>query len=189
MADKEAFNEIRKASNAVSAAGMPSASDVAAATHNAAPSADTHPTHNAAQDEANKSHDALVVEHITVRRGRLSMLVRVMPGYPHSTNKFLANRLLTLRPTLAQHTCVNNFGQTFGAVIDKTSLPHVLEHVIIDEQVCDPNSLTDITYVGTTEWTDETLGRARIEVNFADDLIVLRAIQRALNFLNNMVVW
>lgn len=136
---------------------------------------------------------------------------------------------------------------TFAAVIGNTSLPHVLEHLIIDEQVRDaetsrPNSarseserlavpappaapfpparapsfsalsnptspapapsdpiparpapipsvapFTDVTFVGTTEWLDEAAGLARVEVNFTDDLVALRALRSALAFLNEVL--
>lgn len=117
---------------------------------------------------------------------------------------------------LAYHTCVhgddpaaNPDNPTFGAVIENTSLPHVLEHLIIDEQVrnaetprpnsapvtpSDPAALapspapfTDATFVGTTEWLDEAAGLARVEVNFTDDLVALRALRSALAFLNGIL--
>ncbi len=98
--------------------------------------------------------DALSIERITGQRGRISLLVRVAPDAPLETDAALAQRLLALRPTLAHHTCVNDRGPAFGDVIAHTSLPHVLEHLIIDEQVRDPRTLTERTFVGTTEWLD-----------------------------------
>ena len=120
--------------------------------------------------------------------GRLTLLVRVAATAPRSTDAELAQRLLAARPTLAHHTCVNDRGFTFAAVIADTSLPHVLEHVIIDEQVREAATLTDVTFVGTTEWVDEAAGLARVEVNFADDLVALRAVRNALMFINGKVV-
>ena len=46
----------------------------------------------------------------------------------------------------------------------------------------------DFAFVGTTEWTDEKAGRARIEVNFTDDLVGLRAFRDAADYLNGIVV-
>lgn len=132
--------------------------------------------------------DALSVERVAVRRGRLSLLVRVSPGAARYASPALARALLAERPTLAHHTCVNSCGPTFGAVIASTSLPHVLEHVIIDEQVRHPRSLTDATFVGTTEWLDDAAGLARVEVNFSDDLVALEAMRNALSFVNGKVV-
>ena len=131
---------------------------------------------------------ALTIERIAVRADRLSLLVRVAPGAPRLTDAAFARSLVAERPTLAHHTCVNPFGPTLGAVIARTSLPHVLEHVIIDEQVRHPRSLTDATFVGTTEWLDEAAGLARVEVNFLDDLVALEAMRNALSFVNGKVV-
>ena len=46
----------------------------------------------------------------------------------------------------------------------------------------------DFAFVGTSEWTDEAQGRARVEVNFTDDLVALRAFREATQFLNDAVV-
>lgn len=78
---------------------------------------------------------ALSVEHVTVRTGRLSVLVRVAAGTPRFSSPDLAARLCERFPTLPFHACVNEAGETFGCVMGSTSLPHVLEHLVIDLQV------------------------------------------------------
>lgn len=78
---------------------------------------------------------ALSVEHVTVRTGRLSVLVRVAAGTPRFSSPDLAARLCEWFPTLPFHACVNEVGETFGCVMGSTSLPHVLEHLVIDLQV------------------------------------------------------
>ena len=123
-----------------------------------------------------------------MRAGRLALRVRVAPDMPRNTDARLARALLADRPHLALHTCVNERGSVFGSVIEHTSLPHVLEHLIIDEQVHDNRSLADSTFVGTTEWLDEAAGLARVEVNFTDDLVALQAMRSALSYLNGKVV-
>lgn len=128
------------------------------------------------------------VERITVGDGRMTLLVRLKPSCPRLTDSAMARRLLADVPTLARHACVNEVGPTFGCVIASTPLPHVLEHLVIDGQVRACASFTDITFVGTTEWIDERAGLARVEVNFADDLIALRALNDALAYLNGEVV-
>lgn len=135
-----------------------------------------------------KRFGALALERATVGKGRLTLLVRLAPDFPRTTDAAMARRILAARPTLAYHTCVNAQGPTFGDVIANTPLPHVLEHVIIDEQTRDAATLTDATFVGTTEWLDEEAGLARVEVNFADDLVALRAVRNALTFVNGKVV-
>lgn len=132
--------------------------------------------------------EALSVERVCVKRGRLELLVRVSASAPRYTDAALARRLLDARPSLACHTCVNGRGPAFSAVIDSTPLPHVLEHVIIDEQVRHVRTLTDSTFVGTTEWLDEAAGLARVEVNFVDDLVAFEALRNALEFINGKVV-
>ncbi len=164
---------------------------------------------------------ALRLERVIVDYGRLTAVVCVQPGFPHLTDAPTAQRLLEARPTLACHACANGAGATFGAVVGHTSLAHVLEHVIIDEQVrltraahdaappapacalsvpspsgdrrlsatgSTSRALAEGTFVGTTEWLDEAAGRARIEVNFADDLVALRALNRALAFVNDIML-
>ncbi len=51
-----------------------------------------------------------------------------------------------------------------------------------------PASALDAVFVGTTEWTDEAAGRARIEVSFLDDLVALRAFRDAIAFLGDAMV-
>lgn len=128
--------------------------------------------------------DALVLERVAVRPGRLSILVRVAPWCPRLTNEALVSYVLADHPALPHHVCINDEGPTFGAVLAHTSIAHLLEHVIIDEQVADPRTPRDVALVGTTEWTDERAGIARIEVNFSDDLVALQALRTALAFLN-----
>lgn len=74
------------------------------------------------------------VEKVTVLTGRLSVLVRVAPGMPRTSTPQLAAQLRERFPTLPSHACVNDIGETFGCVMGATSLPHVLEHLVIDLQ-------------------------------------------------------
>ena len=81
---------------------------------------------------------------------------------------------------------MNAQGEPFGAILDRTSLPHILEHLIIDFQA----ELADrsaATFVGTTEWLNEREGLARVEVNFTDDLIALAALKAARALMEGMV--
>ena len=85
---------------------------------------------------------------------------------------------------------MNDEGDTFAAVMDHTSIPHLLEHLVIDLQTQAAQEVSDenAVFVGTTEWIDEFAGRARIEVSFTDDLVALRAFRDATAFLNASVV-
>ncbi len=124
------------------------------------------------------------IERIVVRRDRIVCEVAIPDPRMRRTTPILSRRALDSYPTLAHHACINEKGKTFGAVIEGTSVPHLLEHMIIDEQVrrssCDAASFT-----GTTRWVNEDAGTARIEVSFADDLCALASAKEAEHRLND----
>ncbi len=140
----------------------------------------------------------LTIERIAVRADRLSLLVRIAPDCARYTTPAIARRLASARPTLPHHTCINDEGSTFGCVMAHTSVPHALEHAIIDEQVrltaeeaCSatdadgPHPSDAVPFVGTTVWLDEAVGLARVEVSFHDDLLALRALRTATALLRD----
>ncbi|MEI3232211.1 MAG: hypothetical protein V8S24_13885 [Gordonibacter pamelaeae] len=135
--------------------------------------------------------DALSVKRFVVGDGRIGCDVALAPHAPRTTTPTLAARVRAAFPDLPSHACVNGAGDTFGAVMEATSLPHMLEHLVIDLQTraapADA-SRPDVAYVGVTRWTDESAGRAHIEVSFTDDLVALRAFRDAARFLNAAVV-
>lgn len=141
---------------------------------------------------------ALSVERVAFERDRMVMLVRVPSASASRLGPDRAARLLRARPLLARHACLNAEGAPFGAILARTSLPHVLEHLVIDLQaeadehlraaafgVCSDRSAA--TFVGTTEWLNEREGLARVAVNFTDDLIALAALKSALALMEGMV--
>ena len=134
------------------------------------------------------SVDAVRISSLVVRRDRVCADVRVAP-FARTTTPQIAARALQAFPSIAQHACVNEKGGTFGLVIEDTPLPHLMEHLVIALQMlADGSSAREgFTYVGTTEWANEAEGKARIEVNFADDLVCLRAFRDAAGFLNEAV--
>lgn len=135
------------------------------------------------------SAPTLAIERIAVRDDRLSILVRIAPAQARYTTPAFAQRLAAFAPTLPHHTCINDEGSTFASVMDHTSVPHALEHAIIDEQVrltavAPPRAESDdaaatAPFLGTTEWLDEREGLARVEVSFQDDLLALQALRTA----------
>lgn len=133
--------------------------------------------------------DAITIERLVVGEGRIGCDVALAPHVPHITTPELAKCVCTAFPNLPHHACVNGAGDTFGEVISATSLPHLLEHLVIDLQTQTARSSTPPTaYVGTTRWTNERAGWAHIEVSFVDDLVALRAFRDAVCFLNAAVV-
>lgn len=126
----------------------------------------------------------VVVERVSVKRDRISILARVTEGYPRYVSGALAQEASRAFPGLANHACINDIGPRFGDVLVGTSVPHLLEHLVIHEQVMNDATPADTALVGTTEWLDEEKGLARIEVNYTDDLVALSALKIALAFLN-----
>ena len=126
------------------------------------------------------------VSNIVVRRDRLVLTVTLAEYTPRETTPEMAEALVAAIPTLPAHACVNESGRTFGAVLASTSLPHVLEHLIIDAQARASAPATP-TFVGTTTWLDRDAGVARVEVSYADDLVALAAVKQALATLNGVL--
>ncbi|MGI6534967.1 MAG: cyanophycin synthetase family protein [Eggerthellaceae bacterium] len=141
-----------------------------------------HPAQRASQSPAPR----LAIERLEVRRDRIVATVRVDPAHPNSTPR-LARALTSVLPDLPRHACVNPEGDYFAAVMDHTSLPHVLEHVVIDLQTsafaaADP----DRVFTGVTRWTDAARGTATVEVSYHDDVTAIRAFRDAASLLNRL---
>ena len=126
----------------------------------------------------------VAVERVAVKRDRISVLVRLLPGAPRYVTPQLAREAAAAFPGLADHACVNGVGPRFGDVLVGTSVPHLLEHLVLHAQALCAETPSLAALLGTTEWLDEAEGLARIEVNYADDLAALRALKEALAFLN-----
>ncbi len=106
---------------------------------------------------------------------------------PFSTDAAMAQIVRQRYPRLFAHTCKNDRGPTFAAVIADTSIPHLLEHLIIDMQVEHPSSKSTSTFVGNTEWIDGAAGCARIQVSFVDDRVALEALNQAIDALDDII--
>ena len=127
------------------------------------------------------------VTSIVVNTGRLVCEVSVPDSSFRHTNSAIAQRLSARFPSLKHHACVNAVGRTFGCVMERTSMPHVLEHLAIELQTRATDN-PQATFVGTTEWVDEAAGVARVQVSYLDDLQALRALSEALDILNGIDV-
>lgn len=133
---------------------------------------------------------AIAVERIVVKRDRLVCDVRVTPRASQTVTPRLARAVRQQFPQLEGHACVNEAGETFGAVLDRASLPHLLEHLAIQLQAeawsaaTTPRSAAPNAFVGVTEWTDRQQGTARIQLSFRDDVIALKALRDAVTFVN-----
>ena len=130
---------------------------------------------------------ALSVERIAVREGIVVCDVVRSPAAPARTTPELAADIERACPGISRHACVNGEGDTFAAVIDHTSLAHVLEHLVVHLQVRSEPPGSTATFLGTTEPLDAEGRRFRVEVSFRDDLVVLRALREALDLLNGLL--
>ena len=142
---------------------------------------------SAVGDEAQALAQPIEVDSITVQTGRLICDIVIPDSRNRMVSPALAAYVRTQMPSLTRHSCVNGVDDTFGAVLDTTSVPHLLEHLAIDAQVRASQD-SDAPFVGTTEWLDENAGTARITLSFTDDLVALRAFNEAVMFLNDAVV-
>ncbi|WP_283169631.1 cyanophycin synthetase family protein [Curtanaerobium respiraculi] len=125
------------------------------------------------------------LERVVVKRDRLLVEVSVARGAQRYTTPEIAARACAIRPQLPHHACVNDRGPTFGSVMARTSIPHLLEHIVIDLQT-ERSARPDAVFTGTTRWTDEAHGHARVEVSFESDLAALRALRDALALVNGL---
>lgn len=133
----------------------------------------------------------LKVQSLTVRSDRLVCIVCVDPPTPRTSSPDLMRALTARFPDLPRHACVNEAGPTFAHVMDRTSLPHVLEHLIIDLQLAalasrGATASADRMLTGATQWVNLKKGTARIEVSYWDDLVALKCVTRAVDELNQV---
>lgn len=131
--------------------------------------------------------DPIEVRAITVRTGRLVCEVAIPEERWRQTTPKLAAFVEGSYPDLPHHACVNDVGYSFGDVIEHTSVPHLLEHLTISEQVRASEGVSSM-FIGITEWMDEAAGVANVEIGFRDDLVALRAFGEATRFLNTAVL-
>lgn len=129
----------------------------------------------------------LSVDSVRVLTGRLVCEVAIPDARYRFATPALAACVAAAFPDLPHHSCVNDEGTVFGAVMGHTSVPHMLEHLCISLQVATADD-DDQAFTGTTEWIDPRAGIARIQLSFCDDLVALRAFNEAVRFLNDAVV-
>ena len=127
--------------------------------------------------------EKIALERLSVLPDRIEAEVRVLdPAYRTTSPELIAQVLIPF------HTCRNEAGPTFSAVMENTSLPHLLEHLVIDIQTRAhaerEDEATDPVFTGTTQWSVTMRDVAIVRVSFYDDLIALGAFKQALHFIN-----
>lgn len=162
--------------------------------------------------------NALAIERLTVRADRVVALVRAAPSARMSTPALAARlrqEFPLVAHHACVNDAGDSFGDVMECtplphvlehlVIDLQTRAHAQERE--GERACGvppdaapdtpcpaapapaaPPPPDDFAFVGTTEWLDEARGLARVEVNFTDDLVALRAFRDAARFLNAAVV-
>lgn len=132
----------------------------------------------------------LTVKSLTVRPERVVCIVSVKRACLLTTPA-LAHKAAKAFPDLPRHACVNEKGPTFGHVMKRTPLPHLLEHLIIDLQLEQYARMERFAcqnrppLTGTTQWVNRSKGLARVEVSYWDDLVALRCVAQAADLLND----
>lgn len=124
---------------------------------------------------------------VVVKADRMVCDVQLSPACPRVSSPLLISALLQAHPQLAEHACKNERGTTFGAVMNRTPLIHVLEHVAIDCMVQNESAKTtssDTLFVGNSRWLDPVQGLGRVELGFRDDIAALRALKTAVEQVN-----
>ncbi len=138
--------------------------------------------HSRAQKPCEAPMRPIGIEHVAVRPDRIVADVRVGDERYASTSPALVAAALRRFPHLLSHACVNGKGSTFAAVADDTSIVHLLEHMVIEEQVRIGGE--GPVYVGKSVWIDRRRLRGRVEVSYVDDLVALRALKAAQEWLD-----
>lgn len=129
---------------------------------------------------------AITIERVHVAHGMLTLQVRAAEG-ARQTDARIAAQAAEDFPDLPSHSCVNPKGPAFGNVMTDTSVPHLLEHLIIDLQVAAEPANSRATFAGHTTWLDEEAGQANITVKFRSDACALQAAMDACTYLNALL--
>lgn len=126
------------------------------------------------------------VKKIHVKKYRIVCIVACQQGYEKS-NLSLKQKVLNEFPNLAYHKCKNKNHNSFSDEIDKTEIAHVFEHIVIDLQTRYMNNQKhhrEETFFGTTQSYDKDQGLYNVELNYFDDIVALRSIKEAEEFIN-----
>lgn len=122
----------------------------------------------------------LVIDRIEVSERSLEARVRVSDPDKAKTSAFpgLADRIVSLLPGLARHSCDNSDGLDFVRELRDTELAHCVEHVAVELMALagSPRTLR-----AQTSWDFSADGRGvyRIQLAFDDDLVALGALRES----------
>lgn len=130
--------------------------------------------------------EPLRVGSIRVRADRIEIQVGVQSEKYAYTDKALMQRVLENYPSLALHACRNHKGTLFSDVMNDTSIPHLLEHMVVDGQTRAARDEQRI-FTGTTQWDTRDRLKAHVVVSYEDDLVALRVLNECVSYLNEIL--
>ena len=134
--------------------------------------------------------ERLKLSKIRVLPDRIELIVQLRDPESRMVSARMADACLAAYPELAFHPCKNAKGPVFGDVLRSTSVPHLLEHLVITLQVRRDAAagLPAFTYVGSTQWIDDDAAdpslNAKVSLRFRNDALALSCVKEALSFLN-----
>ena len=143
--------------------------------------------HSLACDTESASKHPLVIEHIQVRPDRMEVTIRVRSEQFAYTNNQIIEEVLSHFPSLGMHACRNHKGRLFADVMNHTSIPHLLEHMVVDGQTRRAQK-EDRIFTGTTQWSREDPLVALVAFSYEDDLVALEVLNQCVALLNAILL-
>lgn len=138
-------------------------------------------------DAESVSKHPLVIEHIQVRPDRMEVTIRVRSEQFAYTNNRIIEEVLSHFPSLGMHACRNHKGRLFADVMNHTSIPHLLEHMVVDGQTRRAQK-EDRIFTGTTQWSREDPLVALAAFSYEDDLVALEVLNQCVALLNAILL-
>jgi len=128
--------------------------------------------------------DLLEIERIDVGEAALDARIRVPDPSLGMTSALpgLAERLESLLPGLARHSCENDRGRDFLQELRDTQIAHCVEHVAAELMAL---SGSPRTLKGETRWdfARDGAGVYRVHLEFDDDLVALAALSESIDIV------
>lgn len=149
----------------------------------AEPSRQSGPSHQA---ESLQNNQPITVEHIRVRPDRIETHIRVSDARFANTNSHIVQAVLKQYPTIGMHACRNRKGPLFSDVMNDTSTPHLLEHMIVDGQTRNATDENRV-FTGTTQWSVDDPLLACVTFSYEDDIVALKVLKECLDYLNSVL--
>ena len=143
--------------------------------------------HSPVCDTESVSKHPLVIEHIQVRPDRMEVTIRVRSEQFAYTNNQIIEEALSHFPSLGMHACRNHKGRLFADVMNHTSVPHLLEHMVVDGQTRRAQK-EDRIFIGTTQWSREDPLVALAAFSYEDDLVALEVLNQCVALLNAILL-